>query len=119
MFNFNKNEQEKFNKKMNNVLEDLEKISYVEALARIAAFNKQSKTFEIKICSKKESRLENVIKNAGIMAASILAKNHRDRLMDKADKKWPQYGFSHHKGYPTKEHYEALGKLYIWCKYTG
>ena len=45
-----------------------------------------------------------------IMAASILAKNHRDRLMDRADKKWPQYGFAHHKGYPTKEHYEALKK---------
>ena len=45
-----------------------------------------------------------------IMAASILAKNHRDRLMDEADKKWPQYGFVHHKGYPTKEHYEALKK---------
>lgn len=43
-----------------------------------------------------------------IMAASILAKNHRDRLMDMADEKWPQYGFSHHKGYPTKEHYNAL-----------
>ena len=43
-----------------------------------------------------------------IMAASILAKNHRDRLMDIADKKWPEYGFAHHKGYPTKEHYKAL-----------
>ena len=45
-----------------------------------------------------------------IMAASILAKNHRDRLMDEDDQKWPQYGFVHHKGYPTKEHYEALKK---------
>lgn len=56
--------------------------------------------------------VEAIVKGDGkipeIMAASILAKNHRDRLMDKADKKWPQYGFSHHKGYPTKEHYEAL-----------
>ena len=56
--------------------------------------------------------VEAIVKGDGkipeIMAASILAKNHRDRLMDEADKKWPQYGFSHHKGYPTKEHYEAL-----------
>lgn len=81
MFNFNKNEQEKFNKKMNNVLEDLEKISYVEALARIAAFNKQSKTFEIRICSKKESRLENVIKNAGVMA---------DETINKVKEKMPE-----------------------------
>ncbi|MGN1164492.1 MAG: ribonuclease HII [Candidatus Ornithospirochaeta sp.] len=43
-----------------------------------------------------------------IMAASILAKNHRDRLMEAADKKWPQYKFAKHKGYPTREHYEAL-----------
>ena len=49
-----------------------------------------------------------------IMAASILAKNHRDRLMDIADKKWPEYGFAHHKGYPTKEHYKALS-LYGPC----
>ena len=56
--------------------------------------------------------VEAIVKGDGkipeIMAASILAKNHRDRLMDEADKKWPQYGFSHHKGYPTKEHHEAL-----------
>ena len=49
-----------------------------------------------------------------IMAASILVKNHRDRLMDIADKKWPEYGFAHHKGYPTKEHYKALS-LYGPC----
>jgi ribonuclease HII len=45
-----------------------------------------------------------------IMAASILAKNERDRIMVLADRKWPQYGFASHKGYPTKEHYEALAK---------
>lgn len=43
-----------------------------------------------------------------IMAASILAKNTRDRLMVLADKKWPQYGFAKHKGYPTKDHYKAI-----------
>ncbi|AEV28357.1 ribonuclease HII [Sphaerochaeta pleomorpha str. Grapes] len=42
-----------------------------------------------------------------IMAASILAKNARDRYMVCADKKWPLYGFSKHKGYPTEEHREA------------
>ncbi len=45
-----------------------------------------------------------------IMAASILAKNERDRIMTKAGKKWPQYGFEKHKGYPTKEHYLAIEK---------
>ncbi len=43
-----------------------------------------------------------------IMAASILAKNTRDRLMDLADRKWPEYGYSRHKGYPTPDHIEAI-----------
>lgn len=42
-----------------------------------------------------------------IMAASILAKNARDRFMVLADKKWPLYGFAKHKGYPTAEHRDA------------
>lgn len=45
-----------------------------------------------------------------IMAASILAKNERDRFMIIADKKWPQYNFKQHKGYPTPEHKELLRK---------
>lgn len=45
-----------------------------------------------------------------IMAASILAKNERDRIMELADKKWPEYGYKKHKGYPTKAHYEAIKK---------
>jgi ribonuclease HII len=49
-----------------------------------------------------------------IMAASILAKNARDRYMVCADKKWPFYGFSQHKGYPTEEHREAC-LLYGLC----
>ncbi len=45
-----------------------------------------------------------------IMAASILAKNERDRIMVEASTKWPGYGFEKHKGYPTKEHYSAIEK---------
>lgn len=43
-----------------------------------------------------------------ISAASIVAKVLRDRLMHMLDKKYPQYGFSKHKGYPTESHVEAL-----------
>ena len=43
-----------------------------------------------------------------IMAASILAKNERDRLMALADRKWPQYGYAKHKGYPTAGHIESI-----------
>ncbi len=45
-----------------------------------------------------------------IMAASILAKNERDRIMVRYDSIWPEYGFRIHKGYPTKAHYEAIRK---------
>ncbi len=43
-----------------------------------------------------------------IAAASVLAKVSRDRFMLEMDAKYPQYGFSKHKGYGTKEHYAAL-----------
>jgi ribonuclease HII len=45
-----------------------------------------------------------------IMAASILAKNTRDRFMVCAAKRWPQYGFEKHKGYPCASHKAALHK---------
>jgi len=43
-----------------------------------------------------------------VMAASILAKTARDRLMEHYDKLYPQYGYAKHKGYPTKEHREIV-----------
>lgn len=45
-----------------------------------------------------------------ISAASIIAKVTRDRLMLELDKQYPQYGYKNHKGYPTKEHIEAINK---------
>ena len=46
--------------------------------------------------------------SASIAAASILAKVTRDRWMEELDAKYPQYGFTVHKGYGTKRHYAAL-----------
>ncbi|MDD3798342.1 MAG: ribonuclease HII [Novosphingobium sp.] len=43
-----------------------------------------------------------------ISAASILAKEHRDRLMREAALKHPHYGWERNMGYGTKEHMEAL-----------
>lgn len=43
-----------------------------------------------------------------IGAASILAKVERDRIMLEADRRFPNYGFAAHKGYPTRAHIEAL-----------
>ena len=45
-----------------------------------------------------------------ISAASIIAKVTRDRQMKVLDQIYPEYGFSRHKGYGTKEHLEALAK---------
>ncbi len=50
-------------------------------------------------------------RSATIAAASILAKVHRDELMDFYAEEYPGYGFENHKGYGTKEHLEALKKL--------
>ena len=49
--------------------------------------------------------------SASIAAASILAKTHRDRLMDALDARFPGYCFAKHKGYGTAEHLEALERL--------
>jgi ribonuclease HII len=47
--------------------------------------------------------------HACIAAASILAKVHRDRVMEGLAPLYPEYGFAQHKGYGTKAHYSALG----------
>ena len=52
--------------------------------------------------------------SVSIAAASILAKVHRDRIMEAYDRVYPQYGFVKHKGYGTPEHYEAL-RMYGRC----
>lgn len=46
--------------------------------------------------------------SASIAAASIVAKVYRDRLLDEIAVRNPAYGFEHHKGYGTVEHWEAL-----------
>ena len=45
-----------------------------------------------------------------ISAASILAKQHRDRQMLELDRLYPEYQFARHKGYPTRLHRELLQK---------
>ena len=47
-------------------------------------------------------------KSFTIGCASILAKVARDEYMMELDKIYPEYGFSKHKGYPTKQHLEAI-----------
>lgn len=49
-------------------------------------------------------------KSITIAAASVIAKVTRDRMLYEIDKKYPEYGFKNHKGYPTKKHLEAINK---------
>jgi ribonuclease HII len=46
-----------------------------------------------------------------IAAASVIAKTHRDALLDEMDRLHPGYGFAQHKGYPTPTHLDALRRL--------
>ena len=52
-------------------------------------------------------------KSLSIAAASVIAKVTRDREMYELDKKYPMYNYKKNKGYPTKEHIEAINKYGI------
>ncbi len=57
-----------------------------------------------------EAIVKGDLTEAEISAASIIAKVARDNEMMEMDIKYPGYGFAKHKGYPTKQHREALIK---------
>ncbi|WP_337865740.1 ribonuclease HII [Ignavibacterium sp.] len=46
-----------------------------------------------------------------IASASIIAKVIRDRMMNRLAEKYPEYGWDKNRGYPTKQHIEALLKF--------
>lgn len=58
---------------------------------------------------------QTVVKGDGkylsIAAASVLAKTYRDDYMNDLDAQYPGYGWNRNKGYPTKEHREAIRQL--------
>ena len=56
-------------------------------------------------------------KSVTIAAASILAKVTRDRILIDLDKKYPEYNFKKHKGYPTKEHLEKINEFGVFDEY--
>ena len=49
--------------------------------------------------------------SASIAAASIIAKVTRDRIMERLDKLFPAYGFSHNKGYGSGAHMQAIAEF--------
>ncbi|WP_442267468.1 ribonuclease HII [Tenacibaculum sp. ZS6-P6] len=60
----------------------------------------------------KEIPYETIVKGdakfMSIAAASVLAKTYRDDFMEKIHKEFPEYNWKKNKGYPTKEHREAI-----------
>lgn len=64
----------------------------------------------IKMDIETTSIIKGDVKSISIAAASVIAKVTRDRMMYELDKKYPEYGFGSHKGYPTKKHIEAINK---------
>lgn len=50
-------------------------------------------------------------KTACIAAASIIAKTHRDEIMRRCAKDYPEYGFEQHAGYPTAMHRAILQQI--------
>ena len=52
-------------------------------------------------------------KSLSIAAASVIAKVTRDRMLYDLDKEYPMYNYKKNKGYPTKEHIDAINKYGI------
>jgi ribonuclease HII len=65
----------------------------------------------------KKIPFETIIKGDGkymsIAAASVLAKTYRDAYMNNIHEEFPMYNWKQNKGYPTKEHREAIKKYGI------
>tara|TARA_B110000459_G_scaffold146144_1_gene159258 strand:- start:2455 stop:3111 length:657 start_codon:yes stop_codon:yes gene_type:complete len=63
---------------------------------------------------------QTIIKGDGkyqnIAAASVIAKTYRDAYMEKIHEEFPMYNWKQNKGYPTKEHREAI-RIYGATKY--
>ena len=60
-----------------------------------------------------ETIIKGDAKFMSIAAASVLAKTYRDMYMDKIHDEFPMYNWKKNKGYPTKEHREAIRKYGI------
>lgn len=81
-------------------------------------FGKQFTPEEINLLKSipNQSIIKGDSKYLSIAAASVLAKTYRDEYMDKIHEEFPMYNWKKNKGYPTKEHREAIEK-YGPCKY--
>ncbi|MCD0467829.1 ribonuclease HII [Flavobacterium sp. ENC] len=75
-------------------------------------FGKQFSAIEIELLKSipSQSIIKGDSKFLSIAAASVLAKTYRDAYMDEIHEEFPMYNWRKNKGYPTKEHREAIKK---------
>lgn len=103
-------------------IEEIDKINILQAslLAMQRAVNSLSISAEYALIDGNKAPeldcpLQTVVKGdarvACISAASIIAKVERDHEMVTMDALYPGYGFASHKGYPSKQHLQALQVL--------
>ena len=94
-----------------NILE-ASRLAMMKALARLAIAPQHLLTDALRLPSPLPQN--NIIHgdslSVSIAAASVLAKNHRDRVMVSLARIYPAYGFDKHKGYPTKEHRQIIAE---------
>ena len=83
----------------------------VEGLSVAPAFALVDGNYRFVLPCPMEPLVKGDARSASIAAASILAKQARDRLMIEADAEWPGYGFAGHKGYHAPIHVAALQRL--------
>ena len=67
--------------------------------------------FEIPMGTPQQALIKGESRSASIAAASIVAKVTRDSLMDELHERYPLYNFKKHKGYPTREHRQAIASF--------
>jgi len=75
-------------------------------------FGKQFSKTEIELLKSipNQSIIKGDSKYLSIAAASVLAKTYRDEYMNAIHEEFPMYNWKQNKGYPTKEHREAIRK---------
>ncbi len=75
-------------------------------------FGKQFSKAEIELLQSipNQSIIKGDSKYLSIAAASVLAKTERDEYMNLIHEEFPMYNWKQNKGYPTKEHREAIRK---------
>lgn len=84
-------------------------------LGLTTTFGKQFSKTEIELLKSipNQSIVKGDSKYLSIAAASVLAKTYRDEYMNRIHEEFPMYNWKKNKGYPTKEHREAIRKYGI------